>query len=518
MTAVTTESQPLDIRAYAGVLWRRKWIFLATIVLLPAAVYLVSRSQSKVYEASVVMQVQPAPVDTSLLSGQVNVPTLQSADVAARLIQTVGVAQAAARHLPPPRPSATALLRAMRVSVDQDTLLITLTAKASNPSRAAAMANAFGSSVNATRARQAVRVINQAIAHVQSQISVLPVRGDLARTQLSNQLQRLKVLRAAQGTNAQVIDPATVPSAPVSPRPRRDALLALLAGLPLGLVLVALAESWDRRIREPEDVEHLLGLSLLTSVPGSAFGRSLDDSVTIEAFRNLRANLEFFNVDREIRSLVVTSGRKGEGKTMVALNLAHAYSLGGADVILVEADLRRPAISSRLGMAPANGLAATLVGKSSLDEVLYERKRALEENGRMRIIPAGDLPPNPAELLRSQRMHRLLEELSTMCDLVIIDTSPLLAVSDALPLLDRVSGTLLVARVGLVQRDELLHVKKLLAAAQSVSVGIVATGTKERQSSYGYTYTARPPGAEHVSNNGYSASPRQMLLGRRRRS
>jgi capsular exopolysaccharide synthesis family protein len=514
MTDVTTEPQSLDLRAYARILWRRKWIFLAVVVIVPVAVYLISASATKVYQASVVMEVQAAPVDTSLLNGQGNLPTTQSVAIAARLIQTPGVAQAAAQKLPSPRPSADKVLSSIGVSVDPNTLFITITASAANAGQSAEIANAFGSAVDTTRAKQAIGVIDAAISRINAEITALPANASTAKGQLSGQLQRLRVLRGAQGSNAQVIQAASAPSAPVSPSPRRDALLGLVVAVLLGLGLVAVVESLDRRVRQPEDLEGLTGLALLTSVPGSVFGRGLDDPTAKEAFRSLRANLEFFNVDRDIRSIVVTSGRKGEGKTMVAINLAHACALAGTDVILVDSDLRRPTIASRLDLPARDGLAAVLVGKATLAEALSEREPEMGEIGRLRILPAGDVPPNPAELLRSQSMHRLIEELSTMCDLVIIDTGPLLAVSDALPLLDRVSGTLLVARLGLIQRDEVLHLRRLLDAAQSLAVGIVATGTRDRES-YPYAYSAYAHEAEPVSGNG-SSPRRPLLLGRRR--
>jgi capsular exopolysaccharide synthesis family protein len=510
------QPQPLDLRGYARILWRRKWIFLAVVVAVPVLVYVISASATKTYESSVLMEVHAAPVDTSLLSGQGNLPTDQSVAIAARLIQTPGVAEAAARQLRPPRPSALALLNSISVSVDSSTLFITITAKAVSAQRAAAIANAFGSAVDATRTRQAIGVIDTAMARVRAQIASLPAGASAAKSQLSGQLQRLHVLRDAQGSNAQVIQAAGMPLTPVSPRPRRDALLGLVVAVLLGLGLVAVAESLDRRIRQPEDLEGLTGLALLTSVPRSAFGGGLDDPSTMEAFRSLRANLEFFNVDRDIDSLVITSGRKGEGKTMVAINLSHAYALGGADVILVEGDLRRPTIASRLDVPAGDGLAGVLVGKATLAEALIEREPEMGAIGRLRVLPAGGVPPpNPAELLRSERMHRLIEELSRMCDLVIIDTGPILAVSDALPLLDRVSGTLLVARLGVIQREELAHLRKLLDTAQSLAVGIVATGTKKRES-YPYAYSAYVHEAETASTNGSPARRPLALLGRRR--
>jgi capsular exopolysaccharide synthesis family protein len=257
----------------------------------------------------------------------------------------------------------------------------------------------------------------------------------------------------------------------------------------------------------------------LTTVPKSSFRHGLDEAATIEAFRNLRTNLEFFNVDREIRTLAVVSAQKQEGKTTVAVNLAQAYALGGTDVILVEADLRRPAIASRLEMPASKGLGAVLVGKAALDDALYERRGAFGGVGRLRVLPAGDVPPNPAELLRSQRMHHLLDELTTMGELVIVDTSPLLAVSDALPLLDRVSGILVVGRLGAAERDGLARLRQLLDAAQSTAVGIVATGAREREP-YAYTYSpiaptdALPSGG--TSANGSSVRRPLLGLGRRR--
>jgi capsular exopolysaccharide synthesis family protein len=510
-----TESQPLDLRFYARILWRRKWLFLAPVIVVPVAVYLISSSATKVYRASALMNVSASPVGTSLINEQNIVPSNQSVAIAAQLIQTTGVAQAAAQQLPPPRPSPGAILSSISVSVDPNTLFLTITARASNPNQAAAIANAFSSAVSTTQTKRAIGVIDAQIARISGQIATLPKNAQAARSQLSNQIQRLQVLRDAQGSNAQVIQSASPPSSPVSPRPRRDALLGLVIGVLLGIGLVAVAESLDRRVRQPDDLERLSGLPLLTSVPSSSFGRGLDNPGTIEAFRSLRATLEFFNVDQDIRTLLVTSGAKGEGKTMVAVNLAQAYALGGSDVILVDADLRRPTIGSRLDISEGKGLGAVLVGKTTLEQALHEQATSTDRAGRLRVLPAGDVPPNPAELLRSHRMQTLIGELSEMSELLIIDTSPLLAVSDALPLLDRVSGALLVARLGVVDRHELQRLRKLLDAADCRAVGIVATGAKERRS-YAKKYSAyAQEEAEAVAGNG-SSIRRPLLLGRRR--
>jgi capsular exopolysaccharide synthesis family protein len=511
------EPQPLDLRKYARIFWRRKWIFLAVLVIVPVAVYFVSASSAKVYQSSVLIELQPTSVDSAQGAAQGG-PSAQFIAIAARLIETTGVAQAAAQQLSGPRASPSALLDAINVSTDPNTGFITISGRAGSPARAADIANAFGAAINSIRAQQAVGQLSESISGLQAQINALPANAIGPRNQLITQMERLRAERAAQGANAQVIEPATPSSSPVSPHPRRNALLGLLVAALLGLGLVAIVESLDRRVRRAEDVEELLGLPLLSSVPRSAFNGTFDRPKTIEAFRSLRANLTFFNVDRDVRSIAVASGHKGEGKTLVTLGLSRAYAHAGSDVVLVDADLRRPTVASRTGLAAEPGLSDVLTGKAELVDALYEDESTSRFSGSLRVLPAGEVPPNPAELLASQRMHRLIEELSTLCDIVLIDTSPLLAVSDALPLIESVSGTLLVARVGVVRRDELQRLGRILAAARSHPLGTVITGLTERESNT-YSYSAYVQPAEPLAaSNGTGAKPARGLamLGRRR--
>jgi capsular exopolysaccharide synthesis family protein len=226
-----------------------------------------------------------------------------------------------------------------------------------------------------------------------------------------------------------------------------------------------------------------------------------------EAFRSLRTSLAFFNVDRDIRSIAIAGGRKGDGKTLVAVGLAHACALAGNDVILVDADLRRPDIASGLDLSVGAGLAGVLVGSGALADELQDCPVGGREGVRLRVLGAGVPPPNPSELLGSQRMKRLIGELSSMCDLVIFDTSPLLAVSDALPLLDSTSGTLLVVRLGVTERGDLRHLRSLIDAAHGVALGAVATGASERGSypNTHYLHDVEQPGS--VNGNASAGSP-----------
>jgi capsular exopolysaccharide synthesis family protein len=404
------------------------------------------------------------------------------------------------------------------VSTDPTTGFITITAQADSPARAAEVANAFGAAINSARAQGAVVQLDRQIVSIKAQVKALPKSAVTPRNQLITQLERLRAQRAAQGANAQIIEPATAKASPISPRPARNTLLALIVAILLGLGAVALVENLDRRIRRPEELEELVGIPLLSSVPKSAFGGT-DTPSSIEGFRTLRANLTFFNVDRDINSIVIASARQDEGKSIVAVGLAKAFAMSGSDVILIDADLRRPTLATRLKLDAAAGLAGVLVGKCEVGDCLVDYEVRGRDAGRLRVLSAGEIPPNPGELLGSQRMHRLIEELSTMSDLLVIDTSPLMAVSDALPLLDEVPGTLLVARLGVVHRDDLRYLKKVLGSARASVLGVVATGVSER-AAYPYVSAAYidqpdPP----VSSNGDTQKSRGPLaaLGRRRR-
>jgi len=498
---------------YARILWRRKWIFLAVVVILPVAVYEASLRSPRLYQSSVLLQVQPTSVDTAQ-GTSTGGPSAQFIAIAARLIQTTGVAQGARRQLHSrPRPTATQLLSAITVTTDPSTGFITITAQADQARQAAKIANAFGAAVNSSRAREAVKQINQGIAGLTAQISALPRSAFVVRDQLVVQLERLRAQRTAQGANAQIIEPAVAHSTPISPHPVRNTLLGLVVALLLAFGLVALAESLDQRVRSQENLEELAGLPLLAAVPKTAF-RQMQTAESIEAFRRLRANLTFFNVDRDLSSIVIASGHTADGKTMVALNLANAYAFSGNNVVLIDADLRRPRIAERLQIEPGLGLAGVLSGQSEVDEALLDIGVRSSGPGRVLVLPAGEVPPNPAELLASKRMHRLIEELSTVCDVVILDTSPLMAVSDALPLLDEAAGVLLIGRLGVIRRSDIRYLRRILDGAQSSALGLVATGLRRKRASRSYpdAYYMAATAADSINGGGNDQGKKRTLL------
>jgi polysaccharide biosynthesis transport protein len=496
-----------DPREFFQLLLRRKWILLACVILIPLATYLVSTRLPKTYEASAVLQLQSVGSGQSLpgvgdLSGGSG--DTQTNDQVAALIATNGVADQAARVLHEPVGS---LRGDVTAQADQDTGFITITAQASTPKRAAKIANAFAEAVRVTRAQQGLARVNDAIATTQAQ---LKKQGKNAtNSTLVQQLQGLIAARDALGQNAQVIQPATPPSSAASPDPLKNALFAFVFALLFAAALVALVDRLDRRLHDPDDLEKLTGSPLLVHIPPSAFPGSPPDPGVPVAFQMLRDSLVYFNAELPLDSLIVVSSLKGEGKTTVAANLAIAYARTGKRIIAMDADLRSPELALRLGLESTPGLSTVLVGNATLEEAFRE----VEPFGdKLRVLPGGPPPPNPSELLGSARMAQLFDELVADSDLVIVDTPPLLVVSDSFGLVERASGAIGVARLDETPKDAVRRMADVVATVHTRLLGAVATGALPVAGygyGYGYGYGSTPPSAEplaaaDVSGNGHA--------------
>jgi capsular exopolysaccharide synthesis family protein len=236
---------------------------------------------------------------------------------------------------------------------------------------------------------------------------------------------------------------------------------------------------------------------MLSAIPASAFSGSLN-FFSHEAFYTLRASLTYYNVDRPLSSVLVTSAAKDDGKTLVATQLAVALARTGKDVIVLDTDLRRSTAAARLGLGrPTQGLSDVLSGQLSLADGLLDVETGEDSPGRLRLLPAGHAPPNPSELVGSQRMRDLIGEVAELADITIIDTAPLLTVSDSLPLVKVVSGTVLVARVRASSRHAVVRVRNIVATAGGAALGVVATGASADGVYSGYNY-----GYEESDSNG----------------
>ncbi len=467
-----------DPQAYLRIVWRWRIVLLGILVAVPLGTYLYTNSQSRVYQSSTLMNIPAQAISTSLLGGgaaPVSGSAADDANVAARLVTTTGVARGAAAALRLPPSAARSLLGQVTATPDV-TGFVTIAATDHSPQRAADIANAFASAVIDNRTSTALHQLDVSIAALALQLHSLAA-NDPGRAQLSDQLQNLRAVRVSQGGATQVIEPAVASSKPIAPRVLHSVVLAVIVALLLGFGGVAAAEALDRRIRDPQDLERLTGLPLLGAIPASSFRGKPLQAPEEQAFSTLRAALTQFNIDRQISSVLVTSAETGEGKTTVVTNLAIALARAGNDVIVLDLDLRSSTAAVRFGAnAPFEGLRAVLAGGLPLDQALVGLERSDAAGGRLRILPAGSPPPNPSELIASPRMKEVIAELAEQADVLLIDSPPLLAVSDVLPLVNVVSGVVIVARMGSTTRDALARLHTVVTAAGGATLGVVATG------------------------------------------
>jgi polysaccharide biosynthesis transport protein len=504
-----------DPRHYLNVAWRWKWLLAAIVVVIPAAVYLVSTRLSDTYEASTTLFVQGTAISSSSSANPVTVATSSPSDVAV-LIRTPFVGELAAKKLHEPPKNGRALTGSVTAKLDQTTGssspntagFLTITAKSGDPQRAVDIANAFADAVVTKRTNSATNAINQTITSLSADLAA--AQGAAAKQQIASQIQQLKAARSTEENSTEVVNPPVKPTVPVSPKPKRNAALGFILALLLAAGLVPLLDRLDRRIRRVDELEELVDVPLLAMIPEAGFPGKRPDSRVREAFQTLRAGLTSFNVDHALGSVMITSPAHGDGKTTVAANLAIALAQDGRDVIIVDGDMRRCQLASRLGVDASIGLDAVLLEGRRAQDALVDVEGV--SGGRLRVLPAVTPPPNPSILLGSARMKAVLAELTEMADIVLIDAPPLLVVSDALPLLDEVSGTILIARLDYTARDALSKARQVISTAHGTILGVVATGSKAG-GLYGYeeyvTADDQLPGdglaLQPESSNGYGA-------------
>ena len=285
-----------------------------------------------------------------------------------------------------------------------------------------------------------------------------------------------------------VIHPATVPTDPIKPNKLLYVGLGLAVGLLLGIGLVVLRDALDTTVKAPSDFDDL-GVPVLGQVPLDkrtnqvpiAF-RGDPHSVRAEAYRQLRTNLQFVNVDDAPRIIAVTSGIPGEGKTTTAMNLAAALAEAGHQVCLIEADLRRPTIAETLGLVAEVGFTSVLIGKASIDDALQPAGRNLV------VLTAGPVPPNPSELLMSEQARAVIAAVAERADFTLIDTAPLLPVADGAEIAAFAEATIVVHRAGKTTREQVQRSIAALAKVGEKPVGVVLNMISRGRGRHGYEY------------------------------
>lgn len=338
------------------------------------------------------------------------------------------------------------------------TVLLLVSAVDSDPDRAAAIANA--ASINLGRTIENLETPNAK--------TIAPVKVTLT-------------------------DPAQPPSAPSSPRRNTNLILGLIFGLAAGLAYAFIRNALDNTVKTVQELDRLatapsLGLVIFDPNAKTRVLSALDPtSAHSEGYRTIRTNLQFINVDDPVRAMVVTSAAPGDGKTTVACNLAIAVAQSGKSVCLVESDLRRPRVAEYLQISSGVGLTEVLAGQAKLSDALQPWGKGL-----LHVLPPGSLPPNPSELLGSQQMAQVIATLKSQFDVVILDTPPLLAVSDAAVLASQADGAVVVVRYGKSSREAIRHAIGSLEQIDAKILGTVLNAVPAKRGrgyGYGYGYT-----------------------------
>ena len=331
--------------------------------------------------------------------------------------------------------------------------------------------------------------------------------------------QELLVNISLKRGEAELIEEAALPTEPVSPHPTRDAVLGMFAGLLLGVGVSFLREQLNDRLRSAEEVATISGLPLLARLPldddtvrgtGGVAVLERPNSPLAEAVRSLRTSVQYLGVDQPIKLIVVTSSLPGEGKSLTAANLAVMFAQADYRTLLVSADLRRSSIDELFGAHPQSpGLTGVIApvrhgtavarpngnGNGS-EATAFSRAVVKTPVANLLLLPSGPTPPNPAELLGSARMSTLLNEWRASADVVILDTPPLLAVTDAAVLAARSDGVVLVAAVNETKREALKQSMTILEGTGARLLGVVANKVSSSgQGSYYYAgyYGDAPP-------------------------
>jgi capsular exopolysaccharide synthesis family protein len=524
---VDTEQTNLSIEQVLGIIRRRApWIVLC-FVLVASAAYGFSKHQTKQYTATASLvfsnnqlgqQVAGLPVafsNNQLAQQNTNLNLVQLGDMAEKTAGLLG------QGLTKEKVSAD-----LSVSAQGESNIVNVTTTAISPALAAEIANTYTHVFVNEQQRSNHAYYASALALVNKQLAALSPKQRLSPSglALAGRAQSLGVLAELRNGNVEVAQPATIPTSPSSPKVSRNTLFGAVLGLLLGLGVAFLLERFDRRIREPKDLESVYGLPLLGIVPESSAlsrsGRGGGDAGTLlpaseaEAFHLIRAHMRYFNVDRELRTLMVVSAAPGDGKTTIARHLAAAAARMGSNVLLLEADLRRPTMAQQLGISSGRGLSDVLIGAVPFTEAIQTVELEAPSSDRQKarsfdvLVAGAALPPNPGELIESRAMAALLEQAKLTYDFVVIDTPPLTAVSDAFPLLKKVDGVVIVGRVGRNRRDIAERLHETLAGAGAPLLGVIANGFKSgRRGGYGYGYGYNYEPTKPSEQAGAVASP-----------
>ena len=520
-----SESQPIDLRAFLGVVRRRRIsIVLVTLLVLAVGLLLVYRRTS-VYSSVARVEVRPLIAGGDLQGFYYDL--LSNMDTEAQRVTSRDVATIAGRQLDVITEDEqlgideiATLTADVSTSVPPNTSYIDITCTTLDPADSQACADAFALAYVADRESLARRSADAARQGVEEEIAAAEARirkieeqrnpaGDPAvQADLVDQIDteeraidtaRLQLLAVptASPNPALLALPSSLPTVPSNKSYITTGVLATVVGFVLGISIAFMRERLDERVGWREGLEAAIGAPVLAVVPRVPSWRNRNDArlvtvdapdtVTAEAYRTARTTLQYLASRGDIKVIMVTGPGEGEGKTTTTANLATALAQAGRHVVVVSADLRKPRLSRFFGLDEHAGLAEVLQGTVALRAAIASTRLP-----NLKVLPSGAIPPNPAELLASQSMDDLIETLRSVSDFVLIDTPPSLVVADALELAPKSDGIVVVCDGSKTTRQAATHLRQQLERVGGLIVGGILNNLDPGQEApYGRYYGSR---------------------------
>jgi tyrosine-protein kinase len=490
------EEEP-SLARYFETLRQRFWIVVATVVITTGIAVLYVLTASKQYTAEADLLVTPI---SSTAMPAVGLPGLipQSSDptrdveTASRLVTNIEVATRVKRQLNSSDSARTLLNEVSAVPVSSSNI-VAVTSNAGSPTEARDLANAFATQAVAAQTADLHSAIDKILPTLEARLKATPGGSPTDPASIRAAIASLETLRSGPSPSMTVQTKADAPTSPSSPRTKLSIAAGLLGGLVLGIGAAFAAQALDPRLRREEQLRQRYRLPVLTRVPTESHARTdrplspnTASPVTSEGYRTLRGMLAARGrtAGEGSRVILVTGSSPSEGKTTTAINLAASFATAGYRVILIEADLRRPAIGKALDLRADDGIASVLFENVPLEDALV---RAPGFELKLRVLLANHTGGWITESFALPTARTLLAAAREMADYVILDSPPLADVIDALPLAEEADDVLVVARIGRTDLKKLAHLAELLAENAIKPAGFVLVGTPRPSSeSYGY--------------------------------
>ncbi len=513
----TNSSEDIDLKRYIAILWQWAWLLAAMTILAALTAYIISKRTTPVYQASTTLLINEAPSTKSTDYNSI-LTSERLAITYAKMITKLPILQAAIDQLKLEDVTPEELAKTVKVELVQNTQLIVINVENTSPQLAADIANTlfqlFNSQIQALQASRfaaskqnleaQLARIDEQIQQTSAELEKIKASGtstaeqDRLETALAQYRQtyatllqsyeQVRISESSTTSNVVQIEPAVPPEKPIRPRTLINTALGGLIGFISAAGFIFLLEALDDTIHGTDDITQTLHLPVLGVIArheldnGSLITIEEPRSPISEAFRSIRTNLQFASVDKPLRTLLVTSPSPTDGKTTVAANLGVVLAQNGRKVAIVDADMRKPMVHKRLNLPNHSGMSSLFVSeKVDSDGSLQKTK-----TDNLLAVTAGEIPPNPAELLGSEKMNDILVEIGKKVDVIILDSPPVTAVTDSAILANRVDGVLLVIKPGQTKMDAARQAVEQLQRAGANIFGVVLNEVNLSRSRYSY--------------------------------